>query len=189
MAARRILRCQGHDNSELSALSALSLDLWPPGTDRPGHPGGSTTERRGGTGLRHDCATPAPSRRVHRQSVARRAPTGRLGPMSGTLRRSSCKAVVCVMRPCRRVAQDGRCCHLRWSHRDGSIACKSNQAACFASIPCMISVSAICTAFRAAPLRRLSETHQNDSPCGMVGSLRIRLTNTASSPWHSSWVT
>ena len=63
------------------------------------------------------------------------------------------------------------------------------QAASFASIPCAISVSAICTAFSAAPLRRLSDTHQNDSPCGTVGSLRMRLTNTASSPWHSSWVT
>ena len=64
-----------------------------------------------------------------------------------------------------------------------------DQAAFFASIPIAISVSAICTAFSAAPLRRLSDTHQNDSPCGTVGSLRIRLTNTASSPWHSSCVT
>ena len=61
--------------------------------------------------------------------------------------------------------------------------------AAFASIRCAISVSAICTAFSAAPLRRLSETHQNDSPCATVGSLRMRLTNTASSPAHSSGVT
>ena len=61
--------------------------------------------------------------------------------------------------------------------------------AAFASIRCAISVSAICTAFSAAPLRRLSETHQNDSPCSTVGSLRMRLTNTASSPALSAGVT
>jgi hypothetical protein len=48
--------------------------------------------------------------------------------------------------------------------------------AAFASIRCAISVSAICTAFSAAPLRRLSDTHQNDSPFATVGSLRMRLT-------------
>ena len=37
------------------------------------------------------------------------------------------------------------------------------------------SSSAICTAFSAAPLRRLSETHQNESPFSMVGSVRMRL--------------
>jgi hypothetical protein len=63
------------------------------------------------------------------------------------------------------------------------------QAACFASIRCATSVSAICTAFSAAPLRRLSDTHQNEIPCATVGSLRIRLTNTPSSPAHSSGVT
>jgi hypothetical protein len=63
-----------------------------------------------------------------------------------------------------------------------------SQAACRVSIFCAISVSAICTAFNAAPFLRLSETHQNDSPCGTVGSLRIRLTYTASSPAHSSGV-
>jgi len=62
------------------------------------------------------------------------------------------------------------------------------QAACLVSIFCAISVSAICTAFNAAPFLRLSATHQNDSPCGTVGSLRIRLTYTASSPAHSSGV-
>ena len=50
---------------------------------------------------------------------------------------------------------------------------------------CATTVSAICTAFSAAPLRRLSDTHQNDSPCSTVGSLRMRLTNTASSPAQS----
>ena len=35
--------------------------------------------------------------------------------------------------------------------------------------------SAICTALRAAPLRRLSETHQRFSPFSMVESCRIRL--------------
>lgn len=64
-----------------------------------------------------------------------------------------------------------------------------DHAACFASIPCATNVSAICTAFSAAPLRRLSDTHQNESPCGTVGSLRMRLTYTASSPAHSSGVT
>ena len=62
------------------------------------------------------------------------------------------------------------------------------QAAFFASRPWAISVSAICTAFSAAPLRRLSDTHQNDRPCATVGSLRMRLTNTASSPAHSAGV-
>jgi Nucleotidyltransferase domain len=61
--------------------------------------------------------------------------------------------------------------------------------AAFASIRCAISVSAICTAFNAAPLRRLSDTHQNDNPFATVGSLRIRLTYTASSPALSSGVT
>jgi hypothetical protein len=63
------------------------------------------------------------------------------------------------------------------------------HAAFFANRPWAISVSAICTAFSAAPLRRLSDTHQNDKPCSTVGSLRMRLTYTASSPAHSSWVT
>src|SRR4051812_29563382 len=36
--------------------------------------------------------------------------------------------------------------------------------------------SAICTAFKAAPLRRLSETTQRLRPKGTVGSLRMRLT-------------
>ena len=36
--------------------------------------------------------------------------------------------------------------------------------------------SAICTALSAAPLRRLSETHQSDSPLSTVGSSRTRLT-------------
>ena len=36
--------------------------------------------------------------------------------------------------------------------------------------------SAICTAFSAAPLRRLSETHQKASPLGTVGSILSRLT-------------
>ncbi len=38
------------------------------------------------------------------------------------------------------------------------------------------SVSAICTAFRAAPLRRLSLTHQRFRPFSMVPSCRMRLT-------------
>ena len=38
------------------------------------------------------------------------------------------------------------------------------------------SSSAICTAFSAAPLRRLSETTHSDSPLSIVGSCRIRLT-------------
>ena len=36
------------------------------------------------------------------------------------------------------------------------------------------SSSAICTAFNAAPLRRLSETTQRCKPCGTVGSRRMR---------------
>lgn len=56
------------------------------------------------------------------------------------------------------------------------------------SRPWAIMVSAICTAFSAAPLRRLSETHQKARPWGTVGSLRMRLTNTASSPTHSNGV-
>ena len=38
------------------------------------------------------------------------------------------------------------------------------------------SSSAICTAFSAAPLRRLSETTHSDSPLSIVESCRIRLT-------------
>ena len=38
------------------------------------------------------------------------------------------------------------------------------------------SSSAICTAFSAAPLRRLSETTHIDSPLSIVGSCRMRLT-------------
>ena len=63
------------------------------------------------------------------------------------------------------------------------------QAAFFTSRFIAIIVSAICTAFSAAPLRRLSDTHQNDRPCSTVGSLRMRLTKTASSPAHSTGVT
>ena len=53
---------------------------------------------------------------------------------------------------------------------------RPRQAAFFASNPCAIIASAICTAFSAAPLRRLSDTHQNASPFSTVGSLRRRLT-------------
>ena len=54
---------------------------------------------------------------------------------------------------------------------------RAGQAARLASIsPCSTSASAICTAFSAAPLRRLSETHQKARPCGTVGSRRRRET-------------
>jgi hypothetical protein len=52
-----------------------------------------------------------------------------------------------------------------------------------------ISSSAICTAFRAAPLRRLSDTIHKFRPFATVVSLRTRLTKTASSPAHSAGVT
>ncbi len=42
--------------------------------------------------------------------------------------------------------------------------------------PCPTSASAICTALRAAPLRRLSDTHQKARPLGTVGSRRRRET-------------
>ena len=52
-----------------------------------------------------------------------------------------------------------------------------HQAARLAWIsPRSTSASAICTAFRAAPLRRLSETHQKARPFGTVGSRRRRET-------------
>jgi hypothetical protein len=38
------------------------------------------------------------------------------------------------------------------------------------------SISAICTVFRAAPLRRLSATHQNERPFSTVASSRMRET-------------
>src|SRR5580698_10835943 len=41
----------------------------------------------------------------------------------------------------------------------------------------LIRLSAICTAFSAAPLRRLSDTIHIDSPCSTEGSLRTRETN------------
>jgi len=40
----------------------------------------------------------------------------------------------------------------------------------------LTSVSAICTALSAAPLRRLSETHQSERPLSTVESSRTRLT-------------
>src|SRR5262245_62209396 len=40
----------------------------------------------------------------------------------------------------------------------------------------LIRHSAICTALSAAPLRRLSDTHQSASPFSTVGSSRMRLT-------------
>ncbi len=49
-------------------------------------------------------------------------------------------------------------------------------AACFSTSFCATSDSAICTAFNAAPLRKLSETHQKPRPFGTVGSRRMRLT-------------
>ena len=51
------------------------------------------------------------------------------------------------------------------------------------------SSSAICTAFSAAPLRRLSDTHQSDRPFSTVGSSRTRLTKVAYSPTASTGVT
>src|SRR3546814_13311750 len=54
---------------------------------------------------------------------------------------------------------------------------------CSSDLRCRsISVSAIWTALSAAPLRRLSDTHQNTRPFFTVGSRRMRLTYTASSP-------
>ncbi len=50
-----------------------------------------------------------------------------------------------------------------------------HAAFCFAfSQPRLISTSAICTAFSAAPLRRLSETHQKARPFSTVASSRMR---------------
>src|SRR5208337_5276688 len=43
------------------------------------------------------------------------------------------------------------------------------------SQPRLASTSAICTAFSAAPFRRLSDTHQRLSPFSIVGSSRMRL--------------
>ena len=50
------------------------------------------------------------------------------------------------------------------SSRKPSFAC--TQEGQFVHTPAPASSSAICTALVAAPLRRLSETHQNDSPFG-----------------------
>ena len=50
------------------------------------------------------------------------------------------------------------------------------QAAFLTSRFCATRISAICTAFRAAPLRRLSDTHQKARPFGTVWSMRMRLT-------------
>ncbi len=52
----------------------------------------------------------------------------------------------------------------------------------------LISTSAICTAFKAAPLRRLSETHQKVSPFSAVASSRMREIKVASSPAASCGV-
>ena len=83
---------------------------------------------------------------------------------------------------------------LRRSHRIARAGChpvrRPVHAARLAWIsPCSTSASAICTAFSAAPLRRLSETHQKARPFGTVGSRRRRETKTASSPAASAGVT
>ena len=57
----------------------------------------------------------------------------------------------------------------------GSPAC-AQAAARAPTRPRSCSSWAIWTALSAAPLRRLSETHQNDRPCSTVGSERMRLT-------------
>lgn len=53
---------------------------------------------------------------------------------------------------------------------------KHVYAAFLTSRFCATRCSAIWTAFNAAPLRRLSETHQKARPFGTVGSMRTRLT-------------
>ena len=69
-------------------------------------------------------------------------------------------------------------------------SCQSKPAICNPySVVCVSrSSSAICTAFRAAPLSRLSETTHRLNPCATVGSRRMREIKTAFSPTHSTGV-
>ena len=57
-----------------------------------------------------------------------------------------------------------------------ALAHHHGQAAFLTSRFWATRTSAICTAFKAAPLRRLSDTHQKARPCGTVWSMRMRLT-------------
>ncbi len=57
------------------------------------------------------------------------------------------------------------------------LSATAHAAFCLAWISLrLIKPSAICTALRAAPLRRLSETHQSEMPFSTVASSRMRLT-------------
>ena len=68
------------------------------------------------------------------------------------------------------------------------LATRKYQAA-FLSRPRLTRASAICTVLRAAPLRRLSETTHRLRPFSIVPSSRMRDTNVAKSPTHSTGVT
>ena len=70
----------------------------------------------------------------------------------------------------------------------GASALATTLKWCFIFEVCAAS-AAICTAFRAAPLRRLSETTHSARPFSTVGSSRIRDTKVANSPTHSTGVT
>src|SRR5437588_8484487 len=59
---------------------------------------------------------------------------------------------------------------------------KRSDFLCHHSTPSSIARSAICTAFSAAPLRRLSDTIQSASPWLVEGSSRMRPTYTSSLP-------
>ena len=64
------------------------------------------------------------------------------------------------------------------SRRSASLETRKRQAARSSRLRLMI-VSAICTVLSAAPLRRLSDTTQKDSPLSSVWSSRMRLTKVA----------
>jgi hypothetical protein len=76
------------------------------------------------------------------------------------------------------------------SERSERSAVSENYAAFFFGWirPRSIKSSAICTAFSAAPLRRLSDTIHIDRPFSIVESSRMREMKVASSPADSSGV-
>src|SRR5271165_2143307 len=106
-----------------------------------------------------------------RQRIEQRSLGG--APGCDPLRRSACAYVDNrrKLRPRRQVQRSPGRPQLAQASRVGAYA-----AFAFGfSQPRLASTSAICTAFSAAPFRRLSDTHQRLSPFSIVGSSRMRL--------------
>ena len=133
------------------------------------------------------CASRSPSARTPAPSIASRVSSPTRRPPSsrpGCPRRRSAVPSAPLRpgrgRPFHRTAPGSRLSLPCPSARSGGVGPASGapgHAARLAWIsPCSTSASAICTALRAAPLRRLSDTHQKARPFGTVGSRRRRET-------------